>query len=130
MIFELAVLGWAALLACVQLVSLSVIANRNVSQSWLAGPRDAPTEMPPLVGRMMRAQTNMFEAMAMFTPAAVVVAISGSSSWFTGLCAVLFLLARAVYIPLYALGIPYLRSLVWMVGFFATILMLLAALLF
>ncbi|MEO1687888.1 MAG: MAPEG family protein, partial [Pseudomonadota bacterium] len=40
-----------------------------------------------------------------------------------------FLVARVVYVPLYALGIPYLRSLVWMVGFIATILMLLAALL-
>ncbi|MEO0682711.1 MAG: MAPEG family protein [Pseudomonadota bacterium] len=127
--FELTILGLAALLSALQLIALSVTANLNVSQTWLAGPRDKPYDMPAVVGRMMRAQTNMFEALAMFAPAALVVALTGASSGFTAACAGAFLVARVVYVPLYALGIPYLRSLVWMVGFIATILMLLAALL-
>lgn len=127
--FELTILGLAALLAAAQLITLSIIANLNVSQKWLAGPRDKPYDMPAIVGRMMRAQTNTFEALAMFTPAAVVVALTGASSAFTGTCAALFLVARLAYVPLYAFGIPYLRSLVWFVGFLATVLMLLAALL-
>ena len=44
-------------------------------------------------------------------------------------CAGAFLVARGGYVLLFALGIPYLRSLVWMGGFIASILMLLAALL-
>jgi uncharacterized MAPEG superfamily protein len=38
------------------------------------------------------------------------------------------LVARVIYIPLYAFGVPLWRSAIWGVGFFATILMLIAAL--
>ncbi|MEM6439917.1 MAG: MAPEG family protein [Pseudomonadota bacterium] len=127
--FEITALGWAALLAALQLVALSVVANLKVSQTYLAGPRDDPMQAPPVVGRLQRAQTNMFEALTLFAPAALYVALSGSSSGFTALCATLFLLARIGYVPLYAFGVPLWRSVVWMVGFLATVLMLLAALL-
>jgi uncharacterized MAPEG superfamily protein len=36
----------------------------------------------------------------------------------------LYIVARVVYVPLYAAGIPFLRSLVWMVSLFGIILVL------
>jgi uncharacterized MAPEG superfamily protein len=38
-------------------------------------------------------------------------------------------MARVVYVPLYAAGIPYIRSLVWLVSLMGIILVLVALLL-
>lgn len=40
----------------------------------------------------------------------------------------LYLLARIVYVPLYAAGIPVLRTLVWMVSVAGLVLILIAVL--
>ena len=45
-----------------------------------------------------------------------------------GLSLYTYLAARVAYIPTYYLGLRPWRSLIWAVGFFATLLMLLAAL--
>ena len=47
---------------------------------------------------------------------------------FTAACAWTYLIARILYVPAYAFGLVPWRSLIWMVGFGATTLMLLAAL--
>jgi uncharacterized MAPEG superfamily protein len=65
----------------------------------------------------------------MFTLAVVVVTLSGQSSAFTAACAWTYLAARILYIPAYAFGLTPWRSWIWLVGFLATVAMLLAALL-
>ncbi|MCB1357110.1 MAG: MAPEG family protein [Maritimibacter sp.] len=87
-----------------------------VQRAWLKGSRD---EAPPhnvMSGRMQRALVNMFEALPVFLPLAVLaVAMERSGGWAaTG--AAVFFLARVAYIPAYASGIVPLRSLVWGIG--------------
>ncbi|TIU19949.1 MAG: hypothetical protein E5W49_13815, partial [Mesorhizobium sp.] len=48
---------------------------------------------------------------------------SALSEWGAGL----YLSARLVYLPLYAAGVPLLRSLVWNVAFVGIVLLLLAS---
>ena len=43
-------------------------------------------------------------------------------------CAWVYLGARVLYVPAYASGVYLVRSLIWTVGFGATVVMLLAAL--
>ena len=74
-------------------------------------------------------RSNHFEGLILFTLAVVVISLSGQSTWFTGLCAWVYLLARILYVPAYALGLVPWRSALWAAGFFATVLMLVAALL-
>ena len=45
--------------------------------------------------------------------------MAGLSSPVTQSAAVIFVAARIVYFPLYALGVPYLRGMVWLVSFIA-----------
>jgi uncharacterized MAPEG superfamily protein len=47
----------------------------------------------------------------------------------TAQCAWAYLIARILYVPAYASGVYLIRSLIWAVGFFATLTMLLAAVL-
>ncbi len=79
--------------------------------------------------RLQRALNNSFEAMIYFTLAVVVVTLGGASSPFTQTCGWIFLAARVLYIPAYWFGWSPGRSAIWAVGFFASLLMILAALL-
>lgn len=128
MSFEIEVLAWAGLLAVVQLIALSVAANTLMSSHYLAGPRDEAPRMPPLVGRLDRAFRNHLEGLVMFAVAALAVHLDEASDTLTQNCALAYLIARVAYVPTYALGIRYLRSAVWMVGFAATAIMLISAL--
>ena len=58
----------------------------------------------------------------------VVVTLSGQSTGFTGFCAWLYLAARILYVPAYALGLVPWRSVIWAVGFLATVAMIVASL--
>ena len=90
--------------------------------------------MPPArplsrqTGRLQRALNNHFEALILFTIAVVVVTLSNRSSGVTAVCGWIYLAARILYIPAYALGWAPWRSVIWSLGLLATIVMLLAAL--
>ena len=127
---ELTVLALAVLLQAGQLAAFSVRANLDVGPGYAMSARDRDPSRPlsPLGGRLQRALTNHFEALILFTAAVVLVEISAATSGFTAACAWVYLLARVLYVPAYALGwVPW-RSLIWAAGFLATLLMVLAAL--
>lgn len=128
MAVELQVLGWATLLAVVQLFLYAVPANLTLGSGYLAGPRDERRELTGRAARLQRAFLNHVEGLALFTPAVAVVVLGGQSGGFTEGCALVYLAARVAYVPLYALGVAPWRSAVWGVGFFATVAMLIAAL--
>lgn len=127
--FEGTILAWAGLLAVVQLLLAAVPANLQIGSEWLAGPRDGPPprELTGVPARLKRAFDNHVEGLVMFAAAVAAVAATGASSGVTEGAAAVYLAARAVYVPLYAFGVPWVRSLVWAVGFFATVVMLVAA---
>jgi uncharacterized MAPEG superfamily protein len=132
---ELTALALAGLLQVVQFALMSVPANLELGPGKTLGPRDPDRLGKPLIeqvsprtGRLFRALNNHFEGLILFTLAVVVVTLSGQSSGFTAACAWTYLVARILYVPAYAFGLVPWRSLIWMVGFGATTLMLLAAL--
>ena len=123
------VLGLAALLQAAQLGLAGASMNRDVGAGWNAGPRDDRPQFSVLTGRLRRAVANHFEGLALFTIAVVLVALSGAASALTATAAWLYLAARVLYVPAYAYGWTPWRSLIWAVGFVATLAMILAALL-
>jgi uncharacterized MAPEG superfamily protein len=121
------VLAWAGLLAAAQLVLMAVPANLQVGTRYLVSPRDEPRALSGVTARLERAFKNHVEGLVLFTVAVVVVTLAEASSPLTEGCAMAYLAARVVYVPLYAFGIPWLRSLAWAVGFLATVTLLGAA---
>ncbi|MFT4768280.1 MAG: putative MAPEG superfamily protein [Glaciecola sp.] len=77
--------------------------------------RDDVPDATPLGGRAERAANNSIEALIMFVPLALVAQIAASAEA-AMLGATVFIWARVAYLPIYLIGIPYLRSLVWAVG--------------
>ena len=129
---ELYVLTLTALLQVVLYMLYAVPANLELGTSRTLAPRDTPIdpskELSVTTARLGRAMTNSFEALILFGIAAVVLTLTERSSALTGFCAYAFLISRVLYIPAYASGAVPWRSVIWFVGFFATILMLLACL--
>jgi len=126
---ELTVLTLAALFQIVQIGLFSVTAQGQVGSKYAAGPRDEKREITGVAGRLQRAMTNHFEGLILFGIAAVVISVSDQSTLVTQLCAHAYLISRILYVPAYAQGLTPWRSLIWFVGFGATIVMLIAALL-
>ena len=125
---ELLVLALALLLQVVQYALLSVTANLQLGTRYTTSPRDEHRPLTGIPARLERALKNHFEGLALFTPVVLVVTLADQSSAITTACAWIYLAARTLYIPAYAYGWVPGRSIIWGVGFFATIFMLFAAL--
>lgn len=126
---ELTVLALAGLLQALQFAAFSVAANRQIGPEKAMGPRDEAVHLTGTAGRLQRALNNHFEGLILFTLAVVVVSLGGQSTGLTAACAWVYLAARVLYVPAYVFGWAPGRSIIWIVGFLATLLMLLAALL-
>ena len=125
---ELTYLALTLILALVQVFLPAGARTVEFGSKWNAGARDStPTSIRPLTGRLERAQANLFETLPLFIGAVLIAHVIGASSALTVWGAALYFWARVVYVPLYALGIPYVRSLVWLVSL-AGLIMILAAL--
>jgi len=77
--------------------------------------RDKLPEATPLGGRAERAAQNTKENFLLFVPLALVAHVSGHADQATT-GALIFFYARIIYLPVYLLGITYLRSVIWGAG--------------
>ena len=89
----------------------------------IVGNRDKLPEMSVVAGRLDRAKNNMLEALPIFLALALVALIKGDDTSRVAHAALIFLVARVVYVPAYVSGVPMLRSLVWLVGVASLVMM-------
>ena len=119
---ELMVLGWVLVLAVVQIFLHAGARNKETGLKYNAGPRDggAPPE-GVVTGRLHRAKENLYETLPLFAAAVLIAHVTGREGATTLYAAWAYLLARIVYVPLYAMGVPMIRSLVWGVSMLALV---------
>ncbi|MDZ7768047.1 MAG: MAPEG family protein [Woeseiaceae bacterium] len=72
---EIQVLGYAALLQFIQYLLMAVPVNIQLGTQYTGGNRDEESGQPVLPDRLKRALDNDFEALLLFTIAAVVVVL-------------------------------------------------------
>lgn len=113
---ELKLLGFAVLIGLVHLVWASIAAQPQRGVAWNTGPRDEPRPLTGMAGRLERAFANFRETFPLFAALVIAVYLSGKISQASLYACVTYVVARAIYIPLYAFGVPYVRSLVWVVS--------------
>jgi uncharacterized MAPEG superfamily protein len=126
---ELTLLGWTLVLALVQ-IALASTARTIETGLWFnmsARDSEGPPKRP-LTARLQRAQANLFETLPLFAAAVLIAHVAGRHSEQTVLACQLYLAARLLYVPLYAAGVPVVRTLVWGVSL-AGLVMLLKAIL-
>ncbi|GAB5094670.1 MULTISPECIES: MAPEG family protein [unclassified Caballeronia] len=125
MSFELTMLAWTLILALVQVLLPAFLRNKETGLRYNAGPRDGPAPPPrKLTGRLMRAQSNLFETLPIFAVAVLIVHVAGRENALTHYGALMYFVARLCYVPLYAGGVPFVRSLVWLISIVGIVLLL------
>ena len=120
-------LGLAVLVGAVNLIWAAAAAQPQRGREWNVGPRDVPCPLTGMAGRLERAFANFRETFPFFVAVVIGAYLAAQLSYVTLYATITYVVARAIYLPLYAFGVPYWRSLVWGVSFIA-ILVILAAL--
>jgi uncharacterized MAPEG superfamily protein len=129
MTLELTVLALSVVLGFVHIVAASHFASLQRGYRWSASARDEPVgPLQGVAGRLDRALRNFLETFPLFAAAVLAANALGRHNALTEWGAHLYLWGRVAYLPLYAAGIPLVRSLVWNIAT-AGILLLLIALL-
>ena len=124
---ELRLLGAAVILGLVHLVWSSVAARRQQSWKWAGGPRDEPRPVTGRAARLERAFRNFLETFPLFAAAVLAAHAGDRLGDLTLWGCVLYLVGRALFLPLYAFHTGLLRSLCWFVAM-AGLLLVTAAL--
>jgi uncharacterized MAPEG superfamily protein len=125
MAVELQVLGWSIVLGLVYVLFAVTLVTLQRGLGWNASNRDGETK--PLSGaaaRADRASRNFLETFGFFVAAVLAVVLAQRSNAHTVLGVQLYFWARVVYLPVYAIGIPYLRTLVWTVSVVGIVMVL------
>jgi len=126
---EVRVLAWSVVLGLVQIVAASHAASLQRGYRWSASARDR--EVAPLIGvagRLDRALRNFSETFPLFAALVLAAQAVGRHSGLTESGAILYFMARLAYLPLYAFGVPLVRSLVWSIAAVGMLLLLVALL--
>jgi uncharacterized MAPEG superfamily protein len=114
---ELKILALGALLLFVHIFTATRFKTAQYGRKWNVSARDEP--MPPadpMTARLMRAQTNFEETFPIAIVALLAVVVAGRTSPWTAIGGWIWLGARVVYLPLYAAGVPVIRTVVWTIG--------------
>ena len=114
---ELSVLLWVAHILC-----QAAAARAEFGDSDLFSPRDASViAKGPVCGRASRALANYVENLGPFIAMDLaLIATQQTGGW----GATVWILARIVYLPIYLVGTPYIRTAIWAVSVIGLLMML------
>ena len=114
---EIKILAWGALLLIVHIFAAVHLKTRQYGVTWNMGPRDdAVPPLNPLAGRLQRAEVNYLETLPIAIIALLGVVVANRTSGSTALGGWIWLGARVAYLPLYAAGVPVIRTLAFAVS--------------
>ena len=125
MAIELKLLGWSILLGLVYVLFAATLGTQQRGLKWNAGNRDVePQALVGAAARADRASRNFLETFAFFAAAVLAVVLAQRTNGNSALGVQLYFWARLAYLPIYTVGIPYLRTIVWAVSVVGIVLVL------
>ncbi len=113
MTFELWILLAAALLGLIHLTAASFTFKAQVGNAYSVGPRDEALQPTGVAGRLHRAQQNFLETFAIFAVCVLIVHMADAAGPLSYWGSILYLSGRVLFLPLYAMGVPWLRTFSW-----------------
>ena len=117
-------LGWAVVIGLAQILITGAAVTRQTGLKYNASARDKPHPVTGMAARLQRAQANFFETFPFFAVGILALLITGYEDSNATLGAALYVIGRAIYVPLYAFGVPYLRTVVWAIAFTGMVMVL------
>lgn len=120
---EIWILGWSAILLILQVVAQATAAS-DLGPTYLFSPRDERrVSKSMLAGQLDRALKNLLETYPAYIALTVALVAADKTGGIAATGAWLWLIARVVYVLIYAAGIPVLRTLVWLVSIVGLLMM-------
>ena len=111
---EMQMLWLSIVLGIVNLLLATLFSVGRRGLPWGMGPRDEPAApMGKFGSRVERALNNFFETFVFFLGAVLIAQALNKHTASTALGAQIYFWSRLAYLPVYALGIPVLRTLIW-----------------
>ena len=111
---ELKILALGAVLLLVHIFAAVRLKTRQYGKAWNVGARDeALAPLNPVAGRLARAQANFQETFPVAIVALLGVVVAEQTSWMTAVGGWIWLASRTIYLPLYAMGVPVVRTVVF-----------------
>jgi len=127
MTVELRLLAFSVVLGFVHIVLASHSASLQRGYRWTASARDEPVApLEGVAGRLERALANFLETFPLFAAVVLAAAVAGRHGALTEWGARLYFWGRVAYLPLYAAGVPLVRSFAWQVAAAGIVLFLVA----
>ena len=114
----------AAVLLLVHVVAIVVATRASMERAWAVGPRDEPRQDGRMLGRFKRILANYLETLPAFALVLLAAELSGRGNEWTLAGGWVWLAGRVVYLPVYAAGIPWVRTIVWIVATLGIVAML------
>ena len=127
MSIELQMLVWSVVLGLMHIALSATLGTMQRGLKWNASARDGvPAPLTGVAGRLDRANRNFLETFVFFATAVLAVLLMQKSDARTALGVQLYFWARLAYLPVYAAGIPYLRTVIWTVSLVGLVMVLVA----
>ena len=126
---EVTMLLWSVVLGLVQIALAATACSNDVGLPYNLSPRDEPPAKPlgKISGRLVRAANNFRETFGLFAVSVILVVLLHRQTNMSALGAQLYFWSRLVYVPVYALGIAVVRTLIWTISVIGLVMVLLAA---
>lgn len=116
MSIELKMLLFTVALFFVQLLAQLIAEVIQHGLGYAVSARDDWKNPTGVAGRIERSYFNLLETMAPFAALILVVLYTGNANANTALGAQLYFWGRVFYFPAYVAGIPFVRTLIWLVS--------------
>ncbi|MDZ4380194.1 MAG: MAPEG family protein [Parvibaculum sp.] len=116
MTVEIAMLFWAAVLGLVQVGAQSFALKAQEGNAYTVGARDEHRPATGLAGRMERALRNYLETFPIFAAVILAVYATGRTDMWSEAGAQVYFWGRLAYLPAYAMGLPWLRTVIWQIA--------------
>ena len=122
---ELKIAALGALLLLVHIFAAVHLKTKQYGRKWNVGARDESLPpLDPVGGRFARAQANFQETFPIAIVALLGVVIAGRTSAWTALGGWIWLAARTIYLPLYAFGVPVVRTIAFTISIAGLVMVL------
>jgi len=113
---DLKILVWTIALTFLEVGAAVLFANAEVGLGPLAGNREGLPPLTGFAGRAQRAHQNMLESLPLFIGLVLVAHIAGRANGATVVGCELFFWGRLFHWILYVIGVPWLRTVAWVVS--------------
>ena len=104
----------AMVLGLVHLTAASFTFKAQVGNAYTVGARDEDLRPKGMAGRLDRAQRNFLETFGIFAAAVLMLELlHRGGDWLSVYGSMMYLGGRVLFLPLYAAGVPWLRTFSW-----------------